>query len=327
MGIASKIFAEAFGCQNVVQEARFSESIMDYANGSSLCEEIWDKTDSGYVLKPEVKEKALELAKWAIDKYGLKNPTVRLIGSICSNAFTDDSDLDIHITDTSLTLEDREKINDNLGNEFKSTFEENDQDKFLSHPFELYVQENEFRDLLSVGCYNLENDEWESGPTFYPNDYDPFGEYYEKIYSTHGELIGEIRDYIMSVLEYVYTAGISLEKSNESFKELFGDLSSEIVENAKALLKESRDMRGSLTEPKSKEEAFATKEREEWKVADATFKLLGKFGYISVLKKISKLDQNSQLDEFCSNLSEICEKRLFSKKDTTDEKISVQDKG
>ena len=327
MGAVYKIFAEAFGCRSGVQEAKFTESIMDYSNGSSLCEDIWDKTDSGYSLKPEVRKKALELAKWAIDRYNLKNPTVRLIGSICSNAFTDDSDLDIHITDTSLSTEDRDGINEKLRADFEMKFKEDDKGKFLNHPFELYVQENEFRDLLSVGCYNLESEEWESGPMLYPDDYDPFAEYYEKIYDTNGELIWGIRDFIMSALEYVQTVRLSFGKSSESFKELLGTLPPKIVEWAKRLLKEAREMRGSLTEPKSREEAFSTKESEEWKVADATFKLLGKFGYISVLKKVSQLDPNMPVEKFCSSLSEICEKKLFSKEDASDEKITVQDKG
>lgn len=305
MKSATAMFSEAFGNRK--------ESIMDYSNGRGLCEEIWAESDGTFVMRKDVREAVMEIANWAISKYSLKDPIVRVIGSICSNAYDEESDIDIHLTDITLSKEDRERINASLSEEFKKEFEPGDRDLVNKHPFEVYVQENRFRDLLSVGCYNVMTDRWEAGPTMYADDYDPFEEYFEKIYTTNDELITKIHNFTLSVLEFSYTVKVS-QRSSESFKTMLQSLVGAIVENAASLLEESRGMRGALTEPRSEEEAKEIRENEQWKISDATFKLLGKYGYMPLLKKISKLDPNTGIEEASDMVARLCMEKLFQLK-------------
>lgn len=324
MGTAHSIFTSTFGGSTNTR-GKMSESIMDFSKSETLCTDIWDVVDGKFTLKSDVLEKLISMADWAIEKFGLSNTKVRLIGSICSNAYDDDSDLDIHITDTSLSKERRDEINVSLSKMFKAEFEDEDRDLVNGHPVEIYIQENEYRDLMSVGCYNLNSGEWEVGPTIYPMNYDPYTEYYAKIYMTNNGLIKRIRDYIMSLREYSYTKGLS-ERSSDEFKEILKSLESDIVGTAAVLLDEARNMRGALTEPSSREEALETKELDDWKISDATFKLLGKFGYISILKKVSKMDANSELGIFVEELNDTIGNKLFIERNASNNGTdSVQD--
>lgn len=311
MNTFKKFFNESFK-----ESVKVKESIMDYPRGEMLCSDIWDDNEGTYVLKDNVRELALKMANWAIEKYNLKNPLIRLIGSICSNTYTDDADIDIHITDTSLSKEDKKELNKKLAEDFKAQFKTDDEDNkskisINNHPIELYIQENPYTDLLSVGCYDLKENEWLEGPTIYPSDYDPFEKYYEKIYTVNEELIKDIRDFILSVKEYAFTVKLSKDSSDD-FKLILKEMISSIIETASTLLEDSRNMRGALTDPKSEDDAASIKENEGWKLSDATFKLLGKFGYISVLKKLSNIENDISIEEASEKINEICSDKLFT---------------
>ena len=74
------------------------ESSIDYPVSEGLCPEIWDEVEEGkFVIKPEIKQKALELVDVFLAKYKVEAKGVNVVGSICSNQYTDDGDVDIHI--------------------------------------------------------------------------------------------------------------------------------------------------------------------------------------------------------------------------------------
>ena len=48
-------------------------------------------------------------------------------------------------------------------------------------------------------------------------------------------------------------------------------------------------MRKRLSDPTSYEEAMKMRDSKKWKIVDATFKLLDKFGYLAILKDMQQL--------------------------------------
>ena len=74
------------------------ESSIDYPVSEGLCPEIWDEVEEGkFKIKPEIKQRALELVDKLLAKYHVEAKGVNVVGSICSNQYTDDGDVDIHI--------------------------------------------------------------------------------------------------------------------------------------------------------------------------------------------------------------------------------------
>lgn len=94
----------------VAGESIKKESTIDYPVSETLCPEVWDKTESGYVIKEDIKQKALELVDKFLAKYKVEATGVNVVGSICSNQYTDDADVDIHIQ-VDLPPDTAEKLN------------------------------------------------------------------------------------------------------------------------------------------------------------------------------------------------------------------------
>lgn len=103
----------------------------------------------------------------------------RITGSITSNTYTENADIDLHILIKSLDniKDDAEKVdtyNKLIRDKYKKTY-------IGKHPIEVYYQPNEFQDLMSVGCYDIINKIWLAGPDIKPKDYNPYDEYYYDI--------------------------------------------------------------------------------------------------------------------------------------------------
>lgn len=80
-----------------VAESIKKESTIDYPVSEGLCPEVWDRTESGYVIKEDIKQKALEMVDKLLAHYKVEAKGVNVVGSICSNQYKDDADIDIHI--------------------------------------------------------------------------------------------------------------------------------------------------------------------------------------------------------------------------------------
>ena len=73
------------------------ESVLDQPQ-NDLCKEVWNKDkDGNYALKPEAYQKISNIVNWIIEKFDLDNPSVNITGSITSNSYSKDSDIDVHI--------------------------------------------------------------------------------------------------------------------------------------------------------------------------------------------------------------------------------------
>lgn len=145
-----------------VAESIKKESTIDYPASYSLCPEVWDETGGQYVIKEDIKQKALELVDKLLAKYHVEAKGVNVVGSICSNQYTDDADIDIHIQ-VDLQQQTADALNKMRKMEQDELFK--DSNLFIGeHPLEFYFQPNIYADMGSCGCYDLMNDKWLSGP-------------------------------------------------------------------------------------------------------------------------------------------------------------------
>ena len=94
------------------------ESVIDFPKAEGLCSEVWDKAVSPadgisevYVLKRDVKDKVLKLADAVSQKAQVNGGViVHITGSITSNSYTSNADVDVHILSRQVLDEDPEAI-------------------------------------------------------------------------------------------------------------------------------------------------------------------------------------------------------------------------
>lgn len=125
---------------------------------------LWD----GNKLKPDVREKLLEIAEAFIDfiDVGLKAEDVILTGSSANYNWTDKSDVDVHI------IVDFEKVGcEDLAEELfdskKDGFKERYDITVNGLPVECYVQDVN-ADLIAKGVYSLTENKWLDEPKYEP---------------------------------------------------------------------------------------------------------------------------------------------------------------
>ena len=114
----------------------------DIEKHDELNPKLWDESGS---LKPEVREKILEIAKEFTDglkedgiKFDLKD--IRLVGSNCSYNYTDKSDLDVHLIMDTDSLECPDDLYPLLYSAYRSLFNGKLDIDFYGIPVELYVE-------------------------------------------------------------------------------------------------------------------------------------------------------------------------------------------
>lgn len=114
----------------------------DIEKHDALNPKLWDENGN---LKPEVREKILEIAKEFTDglkedgiKFDLKD--IRLVGSNCSYNYTDKSDLDIHLIMDTDSLECPDDLYPLLYSAYRSLFNGKLDIEFYGIPVELYVE-------------------------------------------------------------------------------------------------------------------------------------------------------------------------------------------
>lgn len=114
----------------------------DIEKHDELNPKLWDENGN---LKPEVREKILEIAKEFTDglkedgiKFDLKD--IRLVGSNCSYNYTDKSDLDVHLIMDTDSLECPDDLYPLLYSAYRSLFNGKMDIDFYGIPVELYVE-------------------------------------------------------------------------------------------------------------------------------------------------------------------------------------------
>ena len=268
------------------------ESTIDYPKSDGLCQEIWQRSVSlngvteEWTLVPEVADTIQNV----ISSVFPEAETVHITGSITSNSYTKNADIDVHVLTPSKNVSEAEA--DEINKQIRVKYSEK---KFIgTHPIEIYFQLNEFQDYMSVGCYDFLNKKWLVGPELQDQSFDPYSEYYKDIQNNAKKLLTDIRNNILEIYEKAVAA--SKMQADTTIKantelELF-----KAIENSLKLFEQLRQSRKVYSSPKSKEEALKYRTSRKWKVADATFKLIDKFGYTQIFKQLKELTSNYDMD-------------------------------
>lgn len=288
---------------NLPMEDDIEESIIDQPQ-EDLALSIWKNTENGYILTENAEQIISKIIDWAINQYGLpKDVGIHIIGSIASNQYSDDSDIDLHFYKDGFDLNGQtsEDFNINFRKEFSEFIKNNPElAKIDKYPIEVYFQENKFQDMMSAGCYDVKTKTWVVGPEIKDTIFDPYSEYYNDATEYIDNIINEIRQSILSVYEksIVFINSKDLDFKKEIGKKFLID-----IKNTADLFKKIKGMRKVISMPKSEEDAKQMRLDRRWYVADSAFKLLNKFGYTAICKECQTLlDSNIEIDQACKKI-------------------------
>lgn len=143
-----------------------SELIKSFEPQKELNPKIWEKKGESYTMRPEVRNRLLEIANQFLDSLGLDLivTDIVLTGSLANYNWSKYSDFDIHIIAnynqfSSVNLD----LYKELFNLKKALFNKNHDIKLFGYETELYV-EGEEDAHFSSGVYSLLYDEWQHEP-------------------------------------------------------------------------------------------------------------------------------------------------------------------
>lgn len=269
------------------------ESILDDPR-DTLCPEVWNLQSNPLALTDEAQRKIDNIIQWAQSTYKFNDLSVYIIGSICSNSYSEDSDIDIDFCASGATIDDNdEDVVKEFGWAFKKNFIENyvennsDNAKIGHHPFEVYFSTNPFQCFMSVGCYNVLEKKWEVGPELKKEEFDPVSEYYADAMKQVDRILKDIRTQIFEVYELAFVNKKSNDQNfkDDTFKDIF-----EKLDDISELYKTMKRVRSNFQKPcKSREEALKRRKDRKQHVVDAAFKFLDKFGYLAIMKDMIQL--------------------------------------
>ena len=280
------------------------ESSIDFPK-TDLPKDIWDKDGESYVLKPDVKDKILQalatypklqLVEWADE--------IRLVGSITSNQYEKGADIDVHLVGDASNSPGGMSAEELKGDVYRF-FKKADYPIGDFH-IEVYTQTNPPQDYMSVGVYNLKNDQWEKGPDKKEQGFNPY-EAYEEIFDKIktlakeadlklGELKRDVIDYdvIAKALSYVPN------ESKAKIKEELQKRLDEIEEDIKVLMKDKLEWinaRKLASSPTTREQALNDLElAKEFGEKNAIFKFLNRYQYIKVISVLEKMIEDDNIN-------------------------------
>ena len=296
-----------------VMESIKKESSIDYPVSEGLCPEIWDEVEEGkWIIKPEIKQQALEIVDILLARYHVEAKGVNIVGSICSNQYTEDGDVDVHIQ-VDLPEDTAEALNKLRKLEIDKVFEGVNLMVGASHlhPLEFYFQHNLYADMGSCGCYDLMNDEWLSGPLIVDMEFDPYDEY-EESWKEAFELGERAQSALFNLTKNLYKHNAILEQAANkdvyANEELMGviarrleEVKDEILDsmNVVAALKEEmvQVRRRAGIKPKDEKEAEEMRTNKEWLTANSTFKFLQRLNVLDQVWLASELYKAIELGD------------------------------
>lgn len=306
---------------------KVKESILD-APKDGLDPFVWQQSLSSEkpILSEEAYSKISNIIQWAQQQYNFKDLSVYIIGSICSNSYSKDSDIDIDFCAKDATEDDNdEDVVKEFGWAFKKNFIDNyakehpEDAKIGAHPIEVYFNPNPFQCFMSIGCYNVLENKWEVGPTLKSTKFDPISEYYADAMKQVDKILKDIRDKIFSLYE---KSIVALKSSNQKFKDEQYDEVVMLLADSTQLFDAMKKVRSNYQKPcKSKAEALKRRENKTQHVVDAAFKFLDKFGYIDILKNFVDLHYSIKDDRLSFSQDEIFHKILDAVKNNISTKM------
>ena len=162
-----------------------TESVIDMPKSDGLCEDIWEKvlsydgTTFTWQLNSNAEAIIASIAEQLDRQLDLGSYTLRITGSITSNTYTENADVDLHFVMPEFIA--RHSSADAANAALQIAYRKVTPNVIGTHPVEVYCQPNPYQDYMSVGCYDVKTKEWEVGPDIKPLDFDPYSEYYKDV--------------------------------------------------------------------------------------------------------------------------------------------------
>lgn len=270
---------------NKLKRHELFESILDFPK-DTLSPDVWVEKNGQFELTEYAESIIYSVIDWVRKTFNIPNMGACLVGSIASNSYGTKSDIDIHFYSENIKPDKADDFGKILKKRFNNEFKQ--QNPELSYigvrPIEVYFQQNPLQDLMSVGCYDLLNRRWLVGPDLKDEGFDPYEEYYKSDMRNVKDLIDDIRANILSTYEISI---VLLKTTDEKFRKKLEDNFISCLKKCADLFTKLRNHRKLLSSPKTREEALKLRTSREWKIADSSFKLLNKFGYVAILKTIT----------------------------------------
>jgi hypothetical protein len=291
------------------------ESSIDYPQ-KDLPFDVWLKSSGSYVLQPQNYYKLLHILQQFPDLYltdiaskGDGNyPEVHIVGSLCTNLYTNESDLDLHI----VVSEDSEYFGNEQFQEYVRQWFNDNRDEIGgyigSHPVEVYMQYDRNQDHLSDGCYVLFTGKWISGPKIVGMNYDPYEDYSHVMKEVSMEagqadqMLGELK---RDVIDYDTIKAALAQMDGESKKKLMDRLQSkleEIEQDIERLYSKRKfwvDLRRDASKPSSPEQAKEDVELvKKWNDKNAVSKYLSRYQYMRLIGELADLmDEEGEIED------------------------------
>lgn len=285
-----------------------------------LSEEIWVNESSGYVLRPDVEKKIYQHILNNSSPLDLAYivESMRVVGSMGTNKYLDDSDLDIHI------LIDLDKLKEYHGEKtpeewvkviFKWYKEDANRLYIGKHPVEVYIQLNPEQDLLSDGCYDIDKSEWLVGPLLVDLDFNPY-DVFSGIYSVVqdvvkdtdiklGQLKRDVIDYKV-IREAIDNLPVDYRtKLKDQLEIKLNDIESNILELVKDR-KEWLEARRGASLSRNLDEARKDLDFvNNWEQRDAFFKFLNRYEYLRIIKDLEDILEDGIDDSEIDKIKEV----------------------
>ena len=269
---------------------------------------VWNKVEGGdYVLRGDVKDMIMDYIQSYPGKENLMEliDELHVVGSIGTNLYTDDADIDVHIVPKFDMLPDSQEQREEFRDEVKKWSHENPI-YVGEHPMELYIQLMPEQELMGDATYDVMEDIWKKGPRIEKLDYNPY-EVFKGVLDNVRNLaqkadvdLGELkRDIIDFETVREAMSKLPLEYKNMLKDELDNKLQ-EIEDDISSLLKDKKewvDMRHKSSTPLSKEQALSDIElAKQWNDANAMFKFLNRYKYIRIITELEELMKDDEID-------------------------------
>lgn len=295
LNASGKLFSERLGRKSL--DRSVFESSIDFPR-DGLDQALWIKKGDTYTLKPEAKKEILKFVREYPDQNLLKlADCMHIVGSITSNQYSDEADIDVHIVPKSNEGWDEDAIRkvkvwfDKHRDEFRGYIEE--------HPIEVYIQLVPEQDLMSMGVYDIGQDEWLVGPSIVPEDYDPYEDFSHVADTVRAEvkdadaIFGELK---RDIIDYDTIKQAMGRLSGDARQKLLDNLRGKLKEleaNIEALYSERGEWvtaRRNASKPKSPEHALQDVAlAKKWKDANAVFKYVNRYQYLKIINDLEKL--------------------------------------
>lgn len=293
-----------------------SESSIDYPR-ADLDPAVWQKDAKGrYALRPDARQQIMEYINdypGELDLY-YATDSIHIVGSLATNTYADDSDIDVHIIPNVSRLPESEAEQKALVDDIKKWSKEHPR-LIGRHPIELYLQLKPDQDLLGDAAYDVTAGEWLKGPKVEGEGYDPyrtFGGILDQVEEEAREAdidLGELRRDVIDYETIAKAMNMLPGKAKAHLKQQLQAKLAEIEQGIDKLLadkKEWVDARHSASEPTSREQALNDIQlAKKWQDTNAMFKFLDRYQYIETISRIEDVAADGVDDEDIESLKGI----------------------